>query len=199
MRIGIVGTGRIGGAIAHHAARSGYEVTVSNGRGPDSLRALVDALGPNAIAGTTEQAARADVVFLCIVWELLPQVLPTLGPWENRIVVDTTNPYVRSGEDFVLLDMGSSTSSEKVQSMVPGARLVKAFNSMPADVLADDPRQGSGHRVAFVSGDDPSAKREVIGIADRMGFAPIDLGTLATGGRMQQAGSPLAGLNLIRL
>src|SRR2546426_1093607 len=96
-------------------------------------------------------------------------------------------------------DLGKKTSSEVVAEMVPGARLVKAFNTLFHVVLAAEPREGAGRRVVFFSGDDAKAKAEVSALIDGLGFAPVDLGGLVEGGRMQQAGAPLAGLNLLRL
>jgi predicted dinucleotide-binding enzyme len=86
-------------------------------------------------------------------------------------------------------DLGGRTSSELVADLVPGARVVKAANTLVADVLAADPHHAGGRRVIFLSGDDPDAKSAVTELFDVAGFFPIDLGGLATGGRMQQLGA----------
>ncbi|TMA88474.1 MAG: NADP oxidoreductase [Deltaproteobacteria bacterium] len=198
MTVGIIGAGKIGAAIARHLTKSGYDVIVSNRRGPESLRPLVAELGPKAKAGTVEQAAAASVIFLTVTWSQLPGVLSKLPAWDGRIAIDATNHYVADGSGFRLLDLGRRTSSEVVAEMVPGAKLVKAFNTLFHAILAADPREAGGRRVIFLSGDDASAKGQVSEMIDRLGFAPIDLGRLAEGGKMQQAGGPLASVNLLR-
>jgi predicted dinucleotide-binding enzyme len=97
-------------------------------------------------------------------------------------------------------DLGGRTSSEVVAEQAPGARLVKAFNTLPPPVLAADPRQAGGARVIFLSGDDGAAKTTVRALLQRLGFAAVDLGGLVSGGRLQQfPGGPLPALNLIKL
>lgn len=94
-------------------------------------------------------------------------------------------------------DLGGRVSSEIVAGLVPGARVVKAFNTVPAAVFEGDPRVGGGRTVVFLSGDDASAKKAVADIVEAVGFATIDLGDLGTGGRIQQLGGSLAGKHLI--
>jgi 8-hydroxy-5-deazaflavin:NADPH oxidoreductase len=198
MAVGFIGAGKIGRALAKHLTRSRYDVIVSNSRGPGSLEPLVAELGPRAKAGTVAEAAAAPVVFLSVTWAQLPAALSKLPDWKGRIAIDTTNAYVAEGSGIRLLDIGRKTSSEVVAGMVPGARLVKAFNTLFHAILAADPAEAGGRRVIFLSGDDAKAKAEVSAIIDKLGFAPIDLGGLAEGGKMQQAGGPLAGVNLLR-
>jgi predicted dinucleotide-binding enzyme len=114
--------------------------------------------------------------------------------WKGKIVVDVTNPILADG---TLVDLGESTSSEVIAAQLPGARVVKAFNTLFATWLAAEPVQPAGKRVIFVSSDDAEAKRIVQGLAAAFGFATVDLGGLVQGGRLQQAGKPLAGLNLL--
>ena len=198
MAVGIVGAGKIGRALAKHLTRAGFDVIISNSRGPESLRPLVAVLGPKAKVGTTAEAAAAPVVFLSVTWTQLPAVLSKVPDWKGRIAVDMTNPYVADGSGMRLADLGGKTSSEVVAGMVPGARLVKAFNTLFYVILASDPSEAGARRVIFLSGDDAKAKAEVSAVIDKLGFAPIDLGGLVAGGRMQQAGGPLAGVNLLR-
>ena len=198
MKIGIIGAGGIGQAFAGHLAKAGYELIVSNSRGPESLAGLVGELGPRAKAGTQQQAAQADVVVLSVNWEHVPKALADLPAWGGRILIDATNPVVQP--DFLLADLNGSTSSEVVASLAPGARVVKVGNTLLRAVLAADPRQAGGHRVLFMSGDDAAAKAQVTEILDKVGFATIDLGALAIGAKLQQfPGGPLPTLNLIKL
>jgi len=198
MTVGIIGAGKIGRALAKHLTRSGQDVIVSNRRGPDSLAPLIAELGPKAKAGTVAQAAAAPVVFLSVTWTELPAALSNLPDWKGRVAVDTANPYVVEGSALRRVDLGGKTSSEVVAGMVPGARLVKAFNTLWDVTLAADPSEAGGRRVVFLSGDDAKAKNEVSAIIDKMGFAAVDLGGLVEGGKMQQPGGPFAGLNLVR-
>jgi predicted dinucleotide-binding enzyme len=198
MNIGVIGAGGIGQAFAGHAAKAGYDVMVSNSRGPDSLADVVKRLGPRVRAGTRKEAAQADLVFLSVRWEQVRAALSDLPAWRGRVLIDATNPVLQPG--FRLAELNDSTSSEIVASMVPGARVVKTANTLLRDVLAADPRQNGGRRVLFMSGDDADAKEQVKAILEKAGFATVDLGGLASGGKLQQfPGGPLPTLNLIKL
>jgi predicted dinucleotide-binding enzyme len=189
--VGIIGAGRIGQAMAQTALRAGRQVVIANSRGPESLTSVVQELGPGVSAGTVEAAAAADVVVVAVMWPDVPQAVEGLD-WEGRIVIDPTN-------DFDASDLDGRTSSEVVADLVGPARVVKAFNTLGAGVLGSDPQQAGGQRVLFLSGDDAQAKSEVAALFADAGFFVVDLGGLREGGRMQQAGAPLAGQNLIRL
>lgn len=196
--IGIIGAGAIGQALAKQVVRAGLKVTLSNSRGPESLTDIVGSLGPNARAGSVRDAAAADIVVLSVNWAQLPSALAGLPSWDGRIVIDATNPVIHPG--FQLAELGGRNSSEVVTDMLPGARLVKSFNTLLAAVLASDPQQAGGKRVVFLSGDDAAAKSTVEQLIDRLGFASIDLGSLAVGGKLQQfPGGPLPAVNLIKL
>ena len=198
MNIGIIGAGGIGQAFAGQVAKAGYDVIVSNSRGPESLAGLVRQLGRRTKAGTRQEAARADVVMLAVQWQQLRVALSELPAWNGRILIDATNPVVQPG--FRLADLGGRTSSEVVASLAPGARVVKVANTLPIALLSADPKQAGGRRVLFMSGDDETAKADVSAILENVGFATIDLGGLASGGRLQQfPGGPLPTLNLIKL
>jgi len=196
--VGIIGAGAIGLAMAKQLIRAGLSVTLSNSRGPASLAGIVDQLGPKARAGSVRDAAAADIVFLSVTWEHLQSALVDLPSWDGRIVIDATNPVLQPG--FRLAELGGRNSSEVVTDLLPGARLVKAFNTLLAAVLASDPNQAGGKRVVFLSGDDAAAKSTVGRLIDQLGFFGIDLGSLAVGGKLQQfPGGPLPALNLIKL
>ena len=189
--VGIIGAGRLGQAMARTALRASRRVVIANSRGPESLASVVSELGDGVSAGTVEQAAVAGIVVIAVPWGRVPEAVQGLS-WNGQVVIDATN-------DFAADDLKGRTSSELVADLVAGARVVKAANTLGADVLGSDPHEAGGRRVIFVSGDDADAKADVVALFDEAGFAPIDLGDLAAGGVMQQIHHPLGGLNLIRL
>ncbi len=190
-RIGIIGAGRLGQAMARTALRAGRSVVIANSRGPESLGSVVSTLGDGASAGTVGEASAAGIVVVAVPWDRVREAVDGLT-WNGQVVVDATN-------DFSPGDLDGRTSSEQVADLVAGARVVKAANTLGADVLGADPHEAGGRRVIFISGDDADAKSEVAALFEDAGFAAIDLGDLATGGAMQQIHHPLAGVNLIRL
>ena len=200
MTIGIIGAGHIGQAVAKRLSSAGLEVSISNSRGPESLLSLVRELGPGIKAATRQEAAKADIVFLAVPWTSHTDVVSDLPPWNGRIVIDAMNAVSIGPEGLAGLDLGGRPSSEVVAEHLPGARVVKAFNTLTAAVLASDPRQAGGHRVMFLSGADPDAKTTVAHLIGQLGFAAIDLGDFEAGRQVQQfPGGALAAVNLVRL
>jgi predicted dinucleotide-binding enzyme len=189
MKIGIIGAGHIGANAARLFVRAGHEVAVSNSRGPESLGELVDELGERAHATTVAEAARfGDVVLLAVPWRT-PAAWPPADLVAGKIVVDAMNPY---REDFSLYDLGESTSSEEVAKRLPGARIVKAFNTIYFEHLAGEGRTDlpvGERRAIFVAGDDAEAKAVVSRLIEEIGFAPVDTGSLREGGRRQEPGT----------
>lgn len=190
MRIGIVGAGMIGATAARLFVRTGHEVAVSNSRGPESLRSLVEELGgrARAAAGVDEAAEFGDVVLLAVPWRS-PEALPRAESVAGRVVVDAMNPYTPGGGTY---DLGDSTSSEETQRRLPGARLVKAFNTIWYQHLATRGRTDlpvDERHAVFLAGDDAEAKAVVARLIEEIGFAPVDTGSLREGGRRQQPGS----------
>jgi predicted dinucleotide-binding enzyme len=197
MTLGTIGAGSIGQALARQALRAGHHVVLANSRGPASLSGVVAELGDGASAGTVAQAAEGDLVAIAVPWRAIPDAVAGVD-WNGRIVIDATNPITDPG--FEVADLGGRTSSEVVADLVPGARVVKAANTLPAAVLAADPREGDGRRVLTLAGDDDAAKTVVAELFDAAGFATIDLGRLVAGGRLQQVpGGPFPTLNLLQL
>lgn len=196
--IGIIGAGQIGRAIATALARQGIAATIANSRGPYSLAGLVRELGPAITAGTREEAASKDMVFVAVNWSRLPAALGGLQPFEGRVVVDANNPI--EAPLFKPVDLGERSSSEIFADLVPGARVVKAFNHLQPQLVAGDPTSDNGRRVLFYSGDDAAAKGQVGALIDKLGFFGIDLGPLSIGSRLVQfPGGPLPALNLVKL
>jgi predicted dinucleotide-binding enzyme len=190
MNIGIIGAGNIGSTSAGLFARAGHQVALSNSRGPQSLAAVVQDLGPNVRATTVEEAAAfGDVVLVAIPFGKYT-TLPA-DPLAGKIVVDAMNYYAqRDGQ----IDFGGLSSSEMIARQLDRSRLVKAFNTMYFETLAnggsaDAPPED---RLAlFVAGDDAEAKAIVSGLIEEIGFAALDTGSLAAGGRRQEPGSPI--------
>ncbi|WP_207434048.1 NADPH-dependent F420 reductase [Sabulibacter ruber] len=196
-KIGILGAGKIGLAFARHTARAGYDTILSNSRGPESLQAAVAEIGHCIKAGTTEEAATADIVFLSVPWQHLEEAIAPVSSWEGKLVIDATNPVLPG---MVAAPLDGKPSSQVVSELLPGARVVKAFNTLLFSLLASDPHEAGGNRVVFYSGDDPAAKKSVLEIISRLGFAGVDLGTLQDSAKLQQfPGGSLPGLNLIQL
>lgn len=190
MKIAVIGAGMIGATAARLFTRADHEVVVSNSRGPESLASLVAELGPRARAMTVADAARwGEVVMLAVPWRM-PAALPPAGLVAGKIVIDAMNPY---GADGKVTDLGPSSSSEETAARLPGARLVKAFNTIWFTHLAErarpDLRIDARHAI-FVAGDDEAAKRVVVNLIDDIGFGAVDTGSLAEGGRRQQPDAP---------
>ncbi|MFC8305560.1 NADPH-dependent F420 reductase [Streptomyces olivaceus] len=198
MRIGTLGAGAIAQAVARHAVRHGHEVVLSNSRGPASLAPLVEDLGALASAAPPAEAAAADLVVLAVRWTQIPDAVAGLPRLDGTVVVDATNQFASLPPDPVIADLGDLTGSEYVASLLPGARVVKAFNALFVQYIAPDPRHAAGRQVLFLAGDDADAKRTVRDLASEFGFAPVDLGTLREGGRLIQLGGPLSALHALK-
>ena len=197
LTLGTVGAGNVAMAIAGLAVTAGHRVILSNSRGPESLTDRVHRLGPHASAGTVAEAARADIVLLAVKWDDVPAATSTVESWEGRIVIDATNQWHAGPGTEV--DLGDQTGSERNSALMPGARVVKAFNTIHANFVAEGPHRGDGRVVAFLAGDDIDAKATVSTFVDSLGFAPIDLGGVREGRLMQVDGGPLAALHLIKV
>lgn len=191
MKIGIIGSGNIGATAARLFAKAGHEIAISNSRGPESLRSLVASIGGKARASTVEGSiAFGGVVLLALPWRDRRE-LPPAGLFAGKIVIDATNPYSAEGK---VLDLGASSSSEEMARQLPGARLVKAFNTIYYLHLGSRGRMDlpiPERHAIFVAGDDEDAKATVSRLIEEIGFAPVDTGSLAEGGRRQQPGSEI--------
>ena len=191
MKIGILGAGNIGATAARLFIAAGHEVAVSNSRGPDSLQQMALDLGPHAHAMTVDEAVRfGEVVLLAVPWRA-PEALPHADLLRGKIVIDAMNPYRPDGGFY---DLGGSTSSELVLERMPGARLVKAFNTIYYVHLAGRGRKDlppADRHSIYVAGDDADAKRVVSQLIEEIGFTAVDTGSLREGGRMQEPDSPI--------
>jgi len=194
MRIGFIGAGTVAQTISKHTLPLGHQVLLSNSRGPETLANVVRDLGAGAAAGTATQAADQEIVVLASTWANVKQALASVPNWRGKILVDTTNRFA-SFEPLLLGDISGPTSSEIVAGFAPGARVVKAFNSVPMAWISDF-SPSKDRTTLFISGDDSDAKKKVYDWIEQMGFACVDLGSLSVGGRLQQVGGSLGGVRL---
>ncbi len=196
MKIGTIGAGEVALAFAREAIAQGHEVVLSSRRGPQALAAALAEFGKSASAASVAEAASLDYVLLAVPWNNLEDALSGLPSWNGRVLIDATNPFAQYSPKLVLADLKGTGASEIVAGFAKGARIVKAFNSIVTERFNEGPIKGNGRRVIFVSGDHEEPKAFVKDLITKFGFVAIDLGGLVTGGRMQQAGGPLAGLDL---
>jgi predicted dinucleotide-binding enzyme len=196
MEIGTIGAGAFAQAFAKRALKAGHKVKLSNNLGPESLREIVNQLGPGAMSATVEEAAACEMVLLAVPWDNVPQTLASLPKWKNQILIDGTNPFHGSAGKFTPADVGNLSTSQLVAALAPGARVVKALNNMIVPNLEAEPIVNGARRVAFISADDDGAKGQVEVLLAGFSYSVIDLGNLRDGGLIQQAGGPLAGRNL---
>jgi 8-hydroxy-5-deazaflavin:NADPH oxidoreductase len=190
--IGFIGSGHIGGTVARLAVGAGHDVVLSNSRGPETLRGLADELGERARAGTTQDAAQADLVVLTIPLKNVADVPADI--LRDKVVIDTSNYYPQRDGQISALDAGSTTTSELVQSRLPGARIVKGFNNINFLHLGSLQRPaGSPERsVLAIAGDDAEAKQQVSAFIDSLGYDVYDAGSLADSWRFD-VGTPAYG------
>ncbi|HEX6872257.1 MAG TPA: NAD(P)-binding domain-containing protein [Micromonosporaceae bacterium] len=192
--IGFIGSGRIGGTVARLAVQAGYDVVLSNSRGPDTLADLVAELGPAARAATPAEAAGAGDLVVVSVPLRAYQAVPA-QPLAGKTVLDTNNYYPERDGRIAALDDGSTTSGELLQQHLPDAHVVKAFNNIFFKHLATLPRpSGATDRSALpIAGDDTSAKAEASRFLDAIGYDAVDAGALGPGGRSFQVGTAAYG------
>jgi predicted dinucleotide-binding enzyme len=197
MRIGIIGAGQVGGTLAWRLAKAGDEIAIANSREPETLRELVKPYGERVRAVTAGQAAAFGEVVIAAVPFGRHRELPGAG-LDGKPVIDVCNYDPRRDGHYPELDQDLTTSSELVQEHLGEGCLVKALNTLRWEQLRDAGRQSSAMlRYGIpVSGDDARAKRMVLDLVEQLGFDPVDVGDLATGGRRQQPGTPVFGVEL---
>jgi predicted dinucleotide-binding enzyme len=181
MSYAIIGFGTIGHALAKAFARNGIEVFVATTRDPESFASDAAAIGPMIIPKTLAEAAKADTIFLAVRFESHTEVAKALPSWKGKTIIDAMNTQAPLEE----LD-GLPSSAVAAKAFI-GARLVKGFNHLVAAVLGQDPAVHGGRRVVFLASDDDGAASEVGALAEKLGFAPIQLGGLSEGGLLVHA------------
>ena len=185
--VGLIGSGNIGSTVARLAVDAGHDVVLSNSRGPETLKDLVEELGPHARAATAAEAAEAgDVVVVTVPLKAYRDV--PVAPLAGKVVIDTNNYYPERDGHFPELDDESTTSSELLQAHLPESHVVKAFNNIVAAHLGELARPaGAADRSALaIAGDDADAKATVTTLLDSLGYDTVDAGPLAEGWRFQR-------------
>ncbi|MCO6455335.1 MAG: NADPH-dependent F420 reductase [Pirellulaceae bacterium] len=178
MKIGILGTGRVGGVLGRRWTAAGHDIVYgSRDAGSERVRQLVSELGPRACASDWAAAlAHGEVVILATPWPQTLDVLAAAGPVEGgKILVDCSNPLTA---DFQGLALGyDDSAAERIAGQVPGARVVKAFNTVGTATM-DNPDYGGQRATMFYCGDDQQAKAVVGQLAEQLGLEAVDAGPL---------------------
>lgn len=197
MTYAIIGSGTVGVTLARLFAAKNIPIRIANSRGPETLGDLATELGSSVTPVTAAEAVEADVILVAVESLAFKEVGALCEDWSGKIVIDVTNgfmlpPVVQEAE------FQGRLTSEVNAERVPGAKLVKAFNQLPFKTLAAPLPDNVGRRVVFVSSDHEDASKTVAGLVDDLGFAPIEVGKIAEGGRLIQPRAPLVFQNLVK-
>ncbi len=186
MKIGILGAGYIGRALAILGTQHGHQVMISNSRSPQTLLSTVAAI--RCAAGTAEQAAAFGNVIVVAVPLASYRSIPAQA-LKGKIVIDTGNYYPQRDGQIAALDNGATTTSELLADFLPGAKVVKAFNAILAKDIdsTGQPAGTIGRRALPIAGDHAGAKQVVAGLVDQFGFDTVDAGKLSEGWRFERA------------
>ncbi len=190
-RYAIIGSGRIGTSLARLFSRAGIKAGIANTRGPQSLRDLAATIGPHIQPMSMTDALSSDVIFLAIPFPAVEQVGSLLPNWTGKTMIDATNAH--GSEDVLKGRASAHHTAEKF----PGATVVKAFNQLPADVLAAELNPGIGKRVVFIATDVSEAGDRIAELARELGLAAVQVGAIDEGGRLIEVPGPLVLRNLI--
>jgi len=185
--IGLIGAGHIGSQVARLAIAQGYNVVLSNSRGPETLSPLIAELGPKARAATPSEAAQAaDIAVVTVPLKHYRQV--PVEPLAGKVVIDTNNYYPQRDWNIAELDNESTTTAELLQAHLPTSKVVKGFNHIYAAQLTTDgkPPGTPNRRALVIAGDDAAAKAAVTKLLDQFGFDTVDAGPLKEGWRIQR-------------
>jgi 8-hydroxy-5-deazaflavin:NADPH oxidoreductase len=177
MRVGIIGTGQIGGNCARQFVKAGHQVLLSFSHDPARLVGFARELGPLASAGSPAEAvAFGEVLVLAVPWDAIPEALAQAGPLQGKIVIDTTNQFGRGPKPAA-----GQTAAAFNAARMPGARYTKSFNTLTAGFQARvASRAGAERVVQWVCGDDPEATPVVARLIAEAGYVPVDLGGTTT-------------------
>jgi 8-hydroxy-5-deazaflavin:NADPH oxidoreductase len=197
MTYAIIGMGLVGTTLARFFAAKNIPVLIANSRGPETLAEVAAEIGPGVAPATIAEAVKADIILFAVGALAFKDVGAVLQDWSGKIVVDVTNGFMLPPQVQQAEYQGRLTSEVNAER-VPGAMLVKAFNQLPFKVLASPLPDDVGRRVVFVSSDHGDASATIAALAESLGFAAIEVGKIAEGGRLIQARGPLVFQNLIK-
>jgi predicted dinucleotide-binding enzyme len=201
MKYAIIGSGKIGTALARAFARNNIQVAIANSRGPETLASLAEKLGPSVVPQSVTNASGAEIIFLAVPFPAHKDVAKIFKNWNGKIIVDAMNILGLSPKERE--ELGGVLSSEVVAKAFSGARLVKGFNHLPAEQLGTNPSIQGQRQAVFLSSNDVDASATVAAVATQLGFAPVELGKLDEGGRpVHVVGGKPGGLlfqNLVKL
>jgi predicted dinucleotide-binding enzyme len=185
-KIGIIGAGRLGTAVARQSLKAGYEVAITNAHGPESLRLTLSVLLPGAVAmDVPDLIAASDIVILAIPLNQYSTLAP--DSLAGKIVIDAMNYWPPTEGDIPEFMIEGVTTSEYLQQYFKGSRLVKTLNHVAYNELEEHslPPNTPGRRAIALAGDDEDAKKEVEVFINDLGFDPVDLGSLSQGKKFQ--------------
>lgn len=190
MKITILGAGNMGSALAKQLARAGHQVRITS-RDPAKARAVADAVSGATVVAAKDAVTGSDVVIVATGYADAVPALRSLGSLAGKVVIDMTNPLT---PDYMGLTVGfSSSAAEEIAKAVPGAELVKAFNTVFAQVLANGPGSAAGQVVpVYFASDSERAKQTAKALIESIGFKAVDAGGLKNARYLE----PLAGLNI---
>jgi len=176
LKIGVLGTGVMGAALGRYVAGNGHMLMFGS-RTPDKARGLAERIGPDVSVGTYSEAVEfGELVVIATRWAHTRDVIDSSGPFGGKILLDCTNPETPDARGLVI---GHTTSgAEEIARWAAGARVVKAFNHIYAELLDSGSRFGSDNATVFYCGDDREAKEIVAGLVSEGGFDPVDAGPL---------------------
>jgi predicted dinucleotide-binding enzyme len=185
--IGIIGAGPIGSQIARKAVQLGYDVVISNSRGPETLADLVAELGPRARAATSAEAGAAgDFAVVTVPLKSIGDI--PVEPLAGKIVIDTNNYYWERDGHMPALDKGETTTSELLQDHLPGSKVAKGFNHISAKQITTDgtPSGAPDRRALATASDYPEAAELVTKLYDEFGFDTVNIGLLSESWRVER-------------
>ena len=176
MNIGILGSGNVGSTLGKAWAKRGHRILFSYSRDPKKLESLATSAGPNTRAGTPAEAVQfGEVILFAPPWPAVDHALKAAGPLAGKILIDCTNPLT---QDLSGLEIGHTTSAaEEIAKKTPGARVVKAFNMIGAENMAN-PHFGAEQATMLICGDDAAAKTVIARLTEELGFEAADAGPL---------------------
>jgi hypothetical protein len=179
MKIGIIGTGEIGGALARHWAAAGHQLLISS-RHPEQLQALARQLGPNVTVGTPREAAAfGDVVMLAVPYGATPQVgRDYAAELKGKVVLDAGNPYPSRDGEMAVRDRARGTGVASAEYL-PGTRLVRAFNAINSGPLEREAFRKPERLGIPLAADDADAMKIAVQLVRDAGFDPVPVGKLS--------------------